>query len=146
MKSKIPLSEKGQEIFVEKICSVYPNVQGIYLYGSWGTEYQRHDSDLDIGVLLHHKAAKNIKTSAWIELATELSIAAKIEKVDLVNLRKASIILCKEIIAANRLIHCVDKNAVDEFEMLTLSFYQELNYHRHKIIKDAMKTGRFYNV
>ena len=30
------------------VLATHPDTQAIYLYGTWGTEYQRPDSDVDI--------------------------------------------------------------------------------------------------
>jgi len=131
---------------INLIQTTYPNTQAIYLYGTWGTEYQRRDSDLDIAVLLPHATARTIDFWAWCRLSAEIASAAKVERTDLINLRTASVILRKEIIAAERRIYCADEYAADEFEMLTLSFYQKLNEERREIVESGLRTGRFYDV
>lgn len=131
---------------IHTICTTHPNTQAIYLYGTWGTEYQRRDSDLDIAVLLPHATARTIDFWAWCRLSAEIASAAKVERTDLINLRTASVILRKEIIAAERRIYCADEYAADEFEMLTLSFYQKLNEERREIVESGLRTGRFYDV
>ncbi|MEA3396520.1 MAG: nucleotidyltransferase domain-containing protein, partial [Chloroflexota bacterium] len=65
------------------------------------------------------------------------------KKVDLINLRRVPTVLQKEVIAADRRIYHADEYAADEFEMLTLSYYQKLNEERAEIIEDALATGRF---
>lgn len=131
---------------INLIQTTHPNTQAIYLYGTWGTEYQRRDSDLDIAVLLPHATARTIDFWAWCRLSAEIASAAKVERTDLINLRTASVILRKEIIAAERRIYCADEYAADEFEMLTLSFYQKLNEERREIVESGLRTGRFYDV
>ncbi len=128
------------------ILEVYPNTQAIYLYGTWGTEDQRRVSDIDIAVLLPPASARAVDHSAWLRLSAEVAQAAKVEYADLINLRTASVILRKEIIAANRRIYCADEYAADEFEMLTLSYYQKLNEERQGIVESGLSTGRFYDV
>lgn len=128
------------------ILAVHPNTQAIYLYGSWGTEYQRADSDIDIAVLLPHANARGIDLWEWGVLSVKVGRAAQVEYVDLINLRRASTLLCKEIVFSNRRIYCNDENAADEFEMLTLSFYQKLNDERREIVASGLRDGRFYNV
>ena len=128
------------------ILTAHPNTQSIYLYGTWGTEHQRRDSDLDIAVLLPSAAAHAVDFWAWGSLSVGVASAAKVERADLINLRTAPVILRKEIIAANRLIYCADENATDEFEMLTLSFYQKLNDERRGIVESGLRTGKFYDV
>ena len=128
------------------ILAAHPDTQAIYLYGTWGTEYQRPDSDVDVAVLLPHATARSVDFWDWCRLSVAVSSAAKVERADLINLHAVSVILRKEVIAAERCIYCADKNAADEFEMLTLSFYQQLNRERRQIIASGLSTGRFYDV
>ena len=57
-----------------------------------------------------------------------------------------STVFQKEIIADGRLIYCADRYAVDEFEMLVLSYYQKLNEERREIVDSFIETGRAYAV
>ncbi len=111
-----------QSNLTHPILATYSNTQAIYLYGTWGTEEQRRDSDLDIAVLLPPATAQAVDALAWCQLSNEIARAAKVEYTDLINLHTAPVILRKEIIAADRRIYCADEYAADEFEMLTLSF------------------------
>ncbi len=131
---------------IHAICAAHPNTQAIYLYGTWGTEYQRSDSDVDIAVLLPPATAHVVDFWDWCRLSAEVASAAKVGRADLINLREAPVILRKEILAAERRIYCADEYAADEFEMLTLSFYQKLNEERREIVASGLKTGRFYDV
>ena len=45
---------------VDAILAAYPDTLAIYRFGSWGTPYQRADSDLDVAVLLPHNTAVNV--------------------------------------------------------------------------------------
>ena len=128
------------------ILASHADTQAIYLYGTWGTTYQRGDSDLDIAVLLPLARAKAVHASEWSELALAVAQVAQVERADLINLRTTTTILCKEVIAADRRIHCADQYAADEFEMLVLSFYQKLNDERREIVTASLETGRFYDV
>jgi uncharacterized protein len=51
-------------------------------------------------------------------------------------------VLQKEVIMAERRILCADRYASDEFQMLTISYYQKLNEKRAEIIKDIFASGR----
>ena len=64
--------------------------------------------------------------------------------IDLVNLRCVSTVFQNEILASGRRIYTGDFIAVQEFEMLVLSFYQKLNHERAGIIEEIRKTGRIY--
>ncbi len=139
----IPVSTQD---IIDIIRVAYPAIEAIYLYGTWGAERQRQNSDLDIAVLLPVEEARDLDHSAWCHLSGEISRVAKVERTDLINLRAAPVILCKEVVIADRRIYCADENAADEFEMLTLSFYQKLNQERREIVESGLSAGRFYDV
>jgi len=123
----------------------YPNVQGIYLFGSCTTGDEWPDSDIDIALLLQPLEAKKVKPLAISNCALELSLVLG-KEVDLLNARTVSTVFQKEIVTKGRLLYCADRYAVDEFDMLTLSYYQKLNEERGGIIEAALADGRFYNL
>jgi predicted nucleotidyltransferase len=129
------------KLITKTILEHYPDTQAIYVYGTYGTADEWPDSDIDIAVLLPPKQAKEAQYLAVGDLRFELE-ATLDKKVDLVNLRQVPTVLQKEVIAADRRIYCSDGYAADEFEMLTLSYYQKLNQERAEIIADALRTGR----
>ncbi len=126
---------------INPVLKSYPDVQAIYLFGSYDTEDEWPNSDIDVAVLMPVETAKQIKNTEWIELSVLLSTAVGRDKVDLVNLRKSNIVFCKEIVMADRRIYCADENAADEFEMLTLSLYQQLQEERKGIIEEVVQSG-----
>ncbi len=62
------------------------------------------------------------------------------------NARLVSTVFQKEIIGSGRLIYAADPYAVDEFEMLVMSYYQKLNEERKDILESFYRTGRAYAV
>jgi len=127
------------------VLEYYPHVQGIYLFGSYMTDNEWPDSDVDIALLLPPGEAKKERTLAMSECS--LALANLLGKdVDLLNARTVSTVFKKEIISNGRLLYCADRYAVDEFEMLTISFYQKLNEERADIISSALGDGRFIDV
>lgn len=130
---------------VNTILAHHPAVQAVYLFGSYGTADERPDSDVDIALLLSPEEAKKAKSLAMTELRSELEHLLG-RAVDLINLRQVSTVLQKEIIAADRRIHDGDLRAAEEFEMLTLSYYQKLNEERAGIIESALAEGRFHKL
>ena len=127
---------------IRTILKHYPDAQAIYLFGSYGTESEWPESDVDIALLLSPRQAKAARLLAMSDLSVELEALLK-KEVDLVNLRCVPTVLQKEIIAADRRIYQADEYAANEFEMLTLSYYQRLNEERAEIVEDALTTGRF---
>jgi len=133
-----------QDKLIESVTRYYPDVQAIYFFGSWGTEYMREESDVDIALLLPHERAKAMKSLQMSPLHFELEKLFK-RNVDLINIRQVSTVLQKEIILAERRLDCSDKNAAAEFEMMTSSYYQKLNEERQQMLADAQRTGVFYH-
>ena len=130
---------------VRTVLGRYPETQAIYLFGSYGTENEWPDSDVDIALLLPPEQAKASRMLAMSPLCAELG--SLLEKpVDLINLRIVSTVFQKEIIASDRRIHTGNAYAADEFEMLVLSFFQKLSQERAEILAEGMCSGRFYNV
>jgi uncharacterized protein len=131
-------------VIISTIRHYYPAVQGIYLFGSFAVGEERPDSDIDIALLLPHELAKREKTLSLSECRFTLANALRRE-VELLNARQVSTVMQKEIISG-RLIHAPDRRAVEEFEMLALSYYQKLNEERQGILASFSQTRRAYAV
>jgi predicted nucleotidyltransferase len=127
------------------ILTNFPNIQAIYLFGSAATESEWFNSDIDIALLLPHQEAKQIPSLYLLPLHSQLTHYFK-KSVDLINLRQVNVVLRKEVIMAECLIYCADRYSVDEFEMLTLSFYQKLNEERKGILAEFFRTKKAYNI
>ncbi len=132
-------------IIIQTVLKHYPDVQGIYLFGSFLTEDEWPDSDVDLALLLPPLEAKQVRQLAVSECALEL-VRILGKDVDLLNARTVSTVFRKEIVTKGRLLYCGDRYAVDEFEMLTLSAYQKLNEERGGIIEAALADGRFHDL
>ncbi|GAB4579981.1 MAG: type II toxin-antitoxin system antitoxin [Anaerolineales bacterium] len=130
---------------ISTILSPYPETQAIYLFGSYLRGDQRSDSDLDIAVLLPPVQAKRVGSFAMSDLVTRLWEIARIE-IDLVNLRLTSTVFQFEVMTTGKRIYVGDKAASEEFEALTLSFYQKLNEERAPILEAFQISGRAYPV
>ncbi len=134
-----------RDVIIRIILEYYPDVQAVYLFGSYDTEDEWPDSDIDIALLLPPLQAKNERHLALSQCRQALADNLR-KDVDLVNVRQISTVFQKEIIARGRLLYCADQYAVDEFEMLVLSYYQKLNEERRDLVDSFMKTGRAYSV
>jgi uncharacterized protein len=130
---------------IQTVLRHHPQIQAIYHFGSYGTEYEREESDVDVALLLSPDESKIAGSPLMNELHCELEGLLN-KDVDLINLRLVSTVLQKEVVAANQCIYQGDKRATQEFEMLTLSHYQKLNEERKEIIDSALTGGRFHKV
>ena len=127
------------------VTSFYPDIQAVYLFGSYGTEYERPDSDVDIALLFDVHQAGIIKDLLFSECSMALAAALK-KDVDLINLRRVNTVLQHEIVQGGRVILIQDEYAKDLFEMLVLSAYQKLNEERAEILQEIQRSGRILNI
>lgn len=132
------------EPLTQLILKAWPDTQAIYLFGSWGTEYERAESDVDIAILLPPKQAKGAGSLLFGPLHQALQAAVS-RDVDLINLRLAPTVLQKEIIMHGRRLFHAAGTVADEFEMLVLSLYQKLNEERADILAEGLRSGKFYD-
>lgn len=133
------------ETIVNTVLKHYPGVQAVYLFGSYATDRQWPNSDIDIALLFPPEEATKARNLNLSPCRFDLETTLRGE-VDLVNLRQVSTVFQKEIIGGGRLVYCDDRLAVDEFEMLVISYYQKLNEERREILASFIDTGRAYAV
>lgn len=133
------------ETIIQTLRDDYPNIQAIYLFGSWETADEWPDSDVDIALLLPPDEAKTLDLRRLIDSQTRLESVLR-KPVDLLNARQVSTVFQKEIVMADRRIYTANAYAADEFEMLTLSFYQKLNEERAEVLAEGLRSGSFYAV
>lgn len=136
--------QRVKDLIIRTTLVHYPSTQGIYLFGSYGTADEHPHSDIDIALLLPLSEAEQVGRLALSDLHLQLEMTLS-RDVDLLDARLVSTVFQKAIIFGE-LIYCADRYAVDEFEMLTLSYYQKLNEERAEILAEFRRTGRAYAV
>ena len=134
-----------QEEIIKIIVAHYPQVQGIYLFGSRATGEEWPTSDIDIALLLPPLQSRHEPSSAIAACGAALADCTR-KEVDLVNVRQVSTVFQKEIVTTGRVLYCGDRYALEEFEMLVLSYYQKLNEERQELLADFLRDGRAYGV
>jgi predicted nucleotidyltransferase len=139
------LTEAQIDAIVRLVGSAYPEVEGVYLYGSAaGGTLGRH-SDVDIAALLPPGSARAAGSLALSDVRFRLEEALE-RPVDLVNARVGPIVLQKEIVAGGILVFAGDRSKIDEYEMIVLSLYGELNEERRGILEEFAATRKAYRV
>lgn len=129
----------------DRLVSEFADIQAIYVYGSVAAGTDGSDSDLDIGLLLPPVPAKTLEPLSLLDVKIDLeSIAGR--TVDLVNLRRTSVVLQKEVLAGGTRVYTGDEYAAEVWEMLVLSLYGKLNEERAEILADFAQTGRAYRL
>lgn len=131
--------DRGYSPLVAALLSALPSCQAIYRFGSWGTDAQRPDSDIDLALL----PAQPLDPVLRWELAQTLAAVAG-RDVDLVDLLGASTVLRMQVIAYGELLYCADEFQVAQFENLVFSSYARLNEERREILTDVRQRGSIY--
>ncbi|MFA6013597.1 MAG: nucleotidyltransferase domain-containing protein [Gallionellaceae bacterium] len=92
-------------------------VTAVYLLGSYATDFQREDSDIDLAVL----APVAFSFDELMRLSVALQIEFEGRNLDLADLRSVNTVFAAQVITNGRRILTMDEVAADRFEMLTLS-------------------------
>lgn len=120
---------------IKMIKERYIGIWAIYLFGSFGTKYERTDSDLDLAIFCDSL----VDTVELWNLSQE--IAKKIHRdVQLVDLRQASTVFQNEIIRNEKRIFCSKPKECDRLESIYLAMYLRLNEERKEILDDFKET------
>jgi len=132
----------GVEQKIVEIClSVYRDLQAIYLFGSFGTEHERQDSDSDIAILFH--PTFSVSATKFLLLISKLSDELQ-KTIDLINLQEAGSILQKEIVCKGKRIYASNELDVGNYETFIMRQYQMFTEERKAIVEDGFIKGRFY--
>ncbi|RNC68889.1 MAG: nucleotidyltransferase domain-containing protein [Desulfuromonadales bacterium] len=124
---------------VETLLDAIPACRAIYRFGSWGTDMQRPDSDIDLAVLPLQPLDPVYR---W-ELAQTLASQAG-RDVDLVDLLRASTVLRMQVVAHGERLYCADETETEQFEDVVFSSYARLNEERREILADVRHRGNIY--
>ena len=106
------------------------DIVAVYLFGSFGTEFQNKFSDLDLGVIFYRGKLPDLKRELSIE--ADLSLLLGLERIDLVNLNRAPIQLRFKAVAKGVLLFEADAN--------TLAGFLEDTYRKHGDYQVDMET------
>ncbi len=113
-----------------------PNVIGIYLFGSFGTVYERPESDIDLAIF----STTCIDGVVLWDCAQEISL--KVGKtVEMIDLRKASTVFRYQIIGKGKRIFCSDPAVCDRIENTYLSMYLRFNEERKELLEERKRYG-----
>lgn len=125
---------------INTILEVFPTIEGVYIFGSTGTEFEKKESDVDIAIL---SDSPMTSIQVW-NLSQKIAVAIN-KDVDLVDLHEVSTVFCFQIISTGKRVYCRDKNICDNFEMIAYSSYLRLNEERKEILDDIKNRGQIFN-
>lgn len=110
--------------------------------GSYGTEMQREDSDIDIDIALLFDQPIGIMEE--MRIACELSEIVQFDNVDTINLLNAPITLKFKVIDEGRTIYEQDYYKVCDFMEETFNRYRDEKYYLDRFMK-VMELGAKLN-
>lgn len=115
-------------------------VVAVYLHGSWASEYELGDSDLDLAIL----ANQRLGVMERIEFQHRLTIALNLkQEIDLADLYNATTVFAAIVITSGLRIYSTGVDS-DIFEVKTLAAYARLNEERLNIVQDIVRRGTVY--
>lgn len=122
-----------------------PEVQAVFLFGSYGTQYQTKASDIDFAVLFD----KRLDIREESAILAVLSDFLGTDRVDLLNLNKAPLNLQFRSVSEGKLVFERDYITTCDYIEKLLSLYQDyaidLNYYwkdYDAALKEAYSDGR----
>jgi len=103
----------------------YEEIRLVYLYGSYAKGLQTEFSDIDIGIVIDENFEEPPLYAAEVSSAIEKEFDYKIN-IDLKILNKAKPRFLFKVIQNNIILYIKDYKFMYEFELKTISFYQEI--------------------
>jgi predicted nucleotidyltransferase len=134
-----PHSIELQQQLTDTLREAIPDCQAIYRFGSWGSDAERSDSDIDLAIL---PVTPLDPVQRW-DLAQKLASLAR-RDVDLVDLLRASTVLRMQVVANGQRLYTADFNVVEQFEDTVFSSYVRLNEERRGILDDVRQRGNIH--
>jgi uncharacterized protein len=129
-------------LIVETILSNFPEVQGIYLFGSHATNSSTHNSDIDIAFLTLE--GNVILPLQIFHVKTELEVKFG-KDIDLIHLNSASTVFQFQIVTTAIQLFAKNPSFLLRYEALVLSRYQRFNEERKAIIEEIISSGKVYS-
>lgn len=112
-------------------------INAVFIIGSYGTEYQREDSDIDFAVLYNC----NVDIFTEMEIEAKISEIIKFDNIDLVNLTRAPITLQRKAINDGRQIYVRDFNKLCDYMEYVYKRYRDEIYFINNFYKDYFYRG-----
>ncbi|MCX7950413.1 MAG: nucleotidyltransferase domain-containing protein [Clostridiales bacterium] len=112
-------------------------INTVFIIGSYGTEFQREDSDIDFAILYNC----NIDIFTEMEIEAKISEIIRFDNIDLVNLSKAPITLQKKAVNEGRQIYVRDFNKLCDYMEYVYKRYRDEIYFINNFYKDYFYRG-----
>lgn len=124
---------------VEALKRAVSGLLAVWVFGTWGTEHERPDSDLDLAVLAERPLSAD---EVWAALRALHEVTDR--DVDLVDLTRNDAIIRAQVVARGERLYCADAARCTAFEDFVYSDYARLNEERAGILQDIAVRGRIH--
>jgi len=123
----------------DALLTAFPNAWAIYVYGSFARGDETPSSDVDLAILLPPE-------ESIVDLLSVLSdVASRAHReIDLVDIRRASDVLRREVLAEGITLYVSLPDRVLEWEGTAISRYQRYREEVRDLLEDFAKTGVGY--
>ncbi|ADL08666.1 DNA polymerase beta domain protein region [Thermosediminibacter oceani DSM 16646] len=111
------------------------NILALYIFGSYGTGHERTTSDIDLAILFRNSPS----LFEELEIESGISQIFKRDDIDLVNLNKAPIDICHQVLHTGELLYCTDEIALADFKERVFNIYGDYGITLKKFYDDFMK-------
>ncbi|ABB14467.1 type VII toxin-antitoxin system MntA family adenylyltransferase antitoxin [Carboxydothermus hydrogenoformans] len=126
---------KGQIEELKKYCEQNKNILALYIFGSYGTELERITSDIDLAMLFRNSPS----LFEELEIESDISQIFGRDNIDLVNLNKAPLDICHQVLYTGDLLYCTDEIALADFKEKVFNAYGDYGITLKKFYDDYMK-------
>ena len=123
----------------DALVAAFPRAWAIYVYGSFARGDDSPKSDIDLALLLPPDETIGDSLSVISEIAIRVH-----REIDLVDLRRVSDVLRREVLAEGRVLFISQQDRVLEWEGAAISRYQRYREEVGDLLKDFRETGIGY--
>jgi predicted nucleotidyltransferase len=108
------------------------DILAVWLIGSYGTEYQREESDIDFSILFN----KDVSIIKEMKISCNISDIIGYENVDTIDLKKAPITLQFKTIKEGKSLYEADFMKTSDYIEYVINRYREEKYYIESFRKD----------
>ncbi|WP_422446105.1 type VII toxin-antitoxin system MntA family adenylyltransferase antitoxin [Thermoanaerobacterium sp. DL9XJH110] len=120
---------------LKKYISRNKNILALYIFGSIGTDHESITSDIDLAILFQN----NPLLFEELEIESNISQIFERDDIDLVNLNKAPIDICHQVLYTGELLYCSDEITLADFKERVFNIYGDYGITLKNFYDDYMK-------
>jgi uncharacterized protein len=123
----------------DALLAAFPRAWAIYVYGSFARREESPKSDVDLALLLPPGETIGDLLSVISEISSRVH-----REVDLIDLRRVSDVLRREVLAEGQTLYVSQQDRVLEWEGAAISRYQRYREEVSDLLKDFQESGIGY--